>query len=276
MIDVRTMTLSDLEMVLDWAADEGWNPGREDARAFLAADPEGFFIALKGGAPVAAISVVNHCDLYAFLGLYLCRPDWRGKGIGLHLWKLALKHAEARSVGLDAVPAQTANYARSGFLAAGTNQRWTGTLEGRDNPAVRDVTPEDVPQLILRDAQAGGFARPGLMRAWLAPTDTRRSVVLGPVDKPLGFATIRLAREGAKIGPVVAPGAEPALRLIRAAAARFPGERIILDVPTSNAALSNALAGAGFEAGFETTRMFRGQPPMSTLMAQALGTLELG
>ena len=38
---VRLMTLADLAMVLDWAAAEGWNPGLDDAAAFLAADPEG-------------------------------------------------------------------------------------------------------------------------------------------------------------------------------------------------------------------------------------------
>ena len=43
-ISFKHMTLSDLNMVLDWAGEEGWNPGLEDAEAFLASDPDGFFL----------------------------------------------------------------------------------------------------------------------------------------------------------------------------------------------------------------------------------------
>jgi len=100
------MNISDVELVLDWAAEEGWNPGPEDAAAFHAADPEGLLIAEVAGEPVAAISVVNHSASFAYLGLYLCRPAWRGRGIGRALWLEGLAHAGGRTVGLDGVAAQ--------------------------------------------------------------------------------------------------------------------------------------------------------------------------
>ena len=71
---VRQMSLAELELIIGWAADEGWNPGLEDASAFYAADPDGFFLKEVDGQAVAAVSVVNHSDDFAFLGLYLCRP----------------------------------------------------------------------------------------------------------------------------------------------------------------------------------------------------------
>ncbi|MEJ1998873.1 MAG: N-acetyltransferase, partial [Maritimibacter sp.] len=74
----RVAKPDELELILSWATDEGWNPGLEDAAAFHAADPDGFFVATRDDQPVAAISVVNHSDSYAFLGLYLCHPNWRG------------------------------------------------------------------------------------------------------------------------------------------------------------------------------------------------------
>ena len=115
MIEYRTASIQDLYLILDWAAEEGWNPGWDDAAAFHAADPKGFFLALDDSEPVAAISVVNHSDTFAFLGLYIALPSHRRKGIGLGLWRHAIKHAGDRTIGLDGVPDQKANYAASDF-----------------------------------------------------------------------------------------------------------------------------------------------------------------
>lgn len=41
---VRSMTLADLKLVISWAADEGWNPGIDDANNFYVADPQGFLL----------------------------------------------------------------------------------------------------------------------------------------------------------------------------------------------------------------------------------------
>ena len=35
---IRPMRRADLDIAIDWAAAEGWNPGLDDAEAFLAAD----------------------------------------------------------------------------------------------------------------------------------------------------------------------------------------------------------------------------------------------
>jgi hypothetical protein len=40
----RTMTRDDVALAVDWAAQEGWNPGLHDAASFHAADPKGFFV----------------------------------------------------------------------------------------------------------------------------------------------------------------------------------------------------------------------------------------
>ena len=68
-------------LLLQWAEDEGWNPGLDDAVAFHAADPLGFFALEVGGEMVAAISVVKQDASHAFLGLYICKPEYRGKGL---------------------------------------------------------------------------------------------------------------------------------------------------------------------------------------------------
>lgn len=102
-LSVSPATERDWELVRSWAAEEGWNPGLADARAFFAQDPGGFFLGRVAGEPVSAISVVTYDEAYAFLGFYLVRPELRGLGHGLATWRAALTHAGDRSVGLDGV-----------------------------------------------------------------------------------------------------------------------------------------------------------------------------
>src|SRR5688572_8840030 len=41
-ISVRNMTKNDLKMVMDWAAGEGWNPGKHEIDPLYAVDPNGY------------------------------------------------------------------------------------------------------------------------------------------------------------------------------------------------------------------------------------------
>src|SRR6476469_513603 len=103
---IRTLSLGELTDLIDWAADEGWNPGLEDAAMFQAADPEGFIGAFVGNEMVAAISAVAYGSAFGFIGLYICRPDRRGKGYGKAVWNAGMKRLAGRTVGLDGVAEQ--------------------------------------------------------------------------------------------------------------------------------------------------------------------------
>lgn len=270
---MRTARADELPLILDWATAEGWNPGLDDAAAFHAADPEGFFVAERNGAPVAAISVVNHDERNAFLGLYICYPGWRGHGIGHALWTHALAHAAGRSVGLDGVAAQQANYAKSGFVRHGATQRFVGTLVPKLNTRIRPVTLTDIPALIAFDHAVGGVHRPSFLTAWLTPTATRRAFMF---DDGTGFAVIRVCREGTKIGPILALDAPAALALAQSAVAHLPAAATAIDLPEQNANLRDALIANGFTLGFETARMYRGPAPTTDTRLAAIATMELG
>lgn len=273
----RPMSAAELETVMGWAAEEGWNPGIADAAAFHAADPEGFFLTLVGGEPVAAISVVNHDEGNAFLGLYLCRPEWRGRGIGYATWMHGLNHAGAQTVGLDGVPAQEANYRVSGFVRTGASLRHEGRVEAKASDAVRAATAEDAPQLMALDAGATGHARPGFLTAWLSnEAEVRETRLLQAEGEIAGYATWRACGTGTKIGPVIAPGPAEALTLIADIAALRPDGPLIVDVPEGNTALRRELEQAGFTVPFATARMYRGQPPETGPTLQAIATMELG
>jgi GNAT superfamily N-acetyltransferase len=272
---IRTMTLSDLGSVLDWAADEGWNPGRDDATAFLAADPDGFFTDERDGRPVAAISVVNHDAQVAFLGLYLCQSAYRGQGIGFALWNHALAHAGTRTIGLDGVTAQQANYAKSGFRSAGSTLRLQGQLLA-PAPPLREAGPADFATLAALDRAANGYDRAAFLTAWITRAPSRRTVVIDTAYGISSFATVRLCRQGCKVGPVVAPDAITGMTLIRAAAGLIGQRQVTVDVPQGNTALIAALETSGFVETFRTARMYRGPAPLVGPLLQAIGTMELG
>src|SRR4051794_26606488 len=112
---IRSASRHELNLMLEWADQEGWNPGLSDAECFHAADPEGFLLAFRDKEPVASISVVRYGRPFGFLGLYIVRPDLRGRGYGYRLWQAGMARLEERTVGLDGVVAQQDNYRRSGF-----------------------------------------------------------------------------------------------------------------------------------------------------------------
>jgi hypothetical protein len=275
---IAPMTAGDLGRALDWAADEGWNPGLDDAAAFRAADPGGFLMGWIGEAPVAAISAVRHSPDYGFLGLFLCPPAWRGQGHGREIWQAGLTLLGARTVGLDGVAAQEASYARAGFVLSHRTVRYRGRLAAAPSSRALPFAPRHLPALLALDGRASGVARAAYLGAWFAGTPTRRTLVLEADGEVAGFGTIRTCREGAKVGPLHVADPADAGHLLGALAAFAPGGAdISLDVPEPNYAAGALARDLGLEAVFGTARMYRGRPPEenhATVFGEV--TLELG
>ncbi|WP_200845387.1 GNAT family N-acetyltransferase [Roseomonas sp. 18066] len=267
-LDIRPARLDEMPILLDWAATEGWNPGLADAAGFHAADPQGFFLGYLDGVPVACISGVRQGDSHGFIGFYIVRPEHRGKGFGIALWRAAMAHLAGRNVGLDGVVAQQANYARSGFAPAWRNLRHAGVP--RPVPGAKGV-----PQLAtLADAVALDVApvpREKFLRGWLAAPGHRALAIPGR-----GFGVIRPARDGHKIAPLMARDDGAARAIFNALIEGLPGP-VVLDIPEPNAAGLALARDAGLEANFEAARMYTGAAPRLDLAAcYGLVSLELG
>jgi ribosomal protein S18 acetylase RimI-like enzyme len=101
---IRRMTQKEVaEIAVEWAAREGWNPGRHDAACFYAVDPQGFLIGELDGKPVAVISAVAYDDHFGFMGFYIVKPEFRGMGYGIQIWRAALDYLGSRNIGGDGV-----------------------------------------------------------------------------------------------------------------------------------------------------------------------------
>jgi hypothetical protein len=254
---IRAMRPDDLNMAADWAAAEGWNPGLADTSCFTVIDPAGFLIGEYEGKPAAIISSVNYDDTFAFLGFYIVRPDLRGRGLGLTIWRAAIAHSAPRIIGLDGVVAQQDNYRKSGFALAYANVRYGGTLAGTHGRH-ETVPLQDVPFDIIAadDARCFPADRPAFLRAWTAaPGHVGRALLR---DGALaGWGVIRPARAGRKIGPLYARDRHSAETVFSALVGSEGGE-VFIDVPEVNPAAVDLAVGAGLEPRFETARMYTG------------------
>lgn len=278
--DMRVMARADLDRALDWAAAEGWNPGFDDARAFQAADPLGFFMGWREGEPAAAISVVSYDPGFAFLGLYLVRPEYRGRGFGITLWNEALKRRPAKLVGLDGVVAQQANYTRSGFRLAYRNIRFGGPAPSMaSNARVADLKPaRTLPfdRLAAYDRRCFPAPRTAFLSLWLSPL-AGAAVAAERDGDILGFGAVRACQKGYKIGPLFADSEAVADEIFLALASRAGGETLYLDVPEPNAEAVRLAERYGLKPVFETARMYTGgKPAIDLARVYGVTTFELG
>ncbi len=102
-VTIEPMTRSEVNVAIDWAQREGWNPGIHDAQCFFHADPNGFYAAKINGEIVGTVSVVKYSGDFAFEGLYIVRPDLRGKGIGSQMQRFVLDSCRDINLGLYGV-----------------------------------------------------------------------------------------------------------------------------------------------------------------------------
>lgn len=274
-IDVAR-TVDEVQLILDWAAEEGWNPGRHDAEAFLAADPEGFLIGRVDGEPVASISLARYGDRYAFLGCYIVRPEFRGQGHGIAIWRAAIERAGSRTIGLDGVVEQQNNYRRSGFALERRNLRFSGVAAAApaSDPHLVAAEPHAV---IAYDAAVFGTHRPAFIERWLSLPD-HASVAWRDDDGAVGgYGVVRPCRTGWKIGPLFADSDAIAGAVLGRLLHRVDGGRVSFDVPETNAAAVELAQRAGLAVDFETARMYAGAPPVED-RARVYGvtTFELG
>jgi ribosomal protein S18 acetylase RimI-like enzyme len=260
---IRPMRREEVNLAIEWAAREGWNPGLHDAEAFHAADPQGFLVGLLDGEPVATLSAVRYGADFGFMGFYIVDPSYRGRGYGLQLWNAGLAHLAGRNIGLDGVLAQQGNYQKSGFKLAYRNIRFEGRARESLSSAA-SITPASALSFDLLESYDRGFfpaARTTFLHHWLEQpgAQTRAVVIDGQVK---GYGVIRPCRSGHKIGPLAAddPGLASALfdSLVSQVETSAP---IFLDVPEVNPEAVALAQKNGMTAVFETARMYTGEAP---------------
>ncbi len=271
---LRALAPDELPLLIDWAAGEGWNPGLDDAPAFHAADPGGFLGLFLGTEMAAGISAVSYGPDFGFIGLYICRPDLRGQGLGRQVWDAGMARLGGRCIGLDGVPAQEANYRSMGFAVAYRTLRFSGQAPEAAPPAGTRIAPAN-PGVTAYDATVFPAPREAFLSAWISgPRIARMAVRDGRV---VGYGAARKCLQGWKVGPLFADTLADGTALLAALGAATGSEELHLDVPDTGHGFGRWLEQAGFTQGFATARMYRnGVPAGDASRVLATTTLELG
>jgi len=273
------MQQHELARCMDWAAQEGWNPGLHDAQTFHATDRQGFLLAEWDGEAVGMISAVRYGADFGFIGFYLVRAAYRGHGHGLSLWNAGMAHLQGRVVGLDGVVAQQDNYRKSGFALAYNNRRMQGLAcaAGPTHDALFRLRAQDLPRLARYDAAMFPVERATFLQHWIQQTG---SIAWGMEQQGelCGYGVIRPCRSGFKIGPLFADSTEVAAHIFRGLMGSVPaGEQVQFDISALHAEARALALDWPMQTVFETARMYVGTPPVMDLRRQfGITTFELG
>jgi ribosomal protein S18 acetylase RimI-like enzyme len=260
---IRTMTRKELHIAVEWAAIEGWNPCLHDADCYYCADPNGFLIGLLGDEPIATISAVKYGKSFGFIGFYIVKPEYRGKGYGIQIWNAGLKYLGDRNIGLDGVIAQQDNYKKYGFKLAYRNIRYEGVSGGMppENSAVVKLTTLPFEVVETYDRSFFPDNRTQFLKCWLNQSDSHALGIMQN-GKITGYGVIRICRSGYKIGPLFADNPELAESLFLALkACAKPSIPIYIDVPEVNQAAVTLAERYNMKVVFETARMYRDETP---------------
>jgi hypothetical protein len=261
--EITVGSADDVQRMARWAADEGWNPGNTDTHAFFAADPGAFRIGRLDGEPVVCISVVKYGQAFGFLGFYIARPQVRGKGLGIQVWRAGMARLADRNVGLDGVVAQQANYRKSGFRSAWNNIRHEGMLASTAPPAgvsLLDARSVAFDKLAAYDRRFFPEARDSFLAAWI--TLPERAAMVAVRDGELaGFAVMRACQAASRVGPLFAASPEIAASFVSGLAAKTGAAAVAIDMPDINKPAIALAERIGLKPSFETARMYTGPDP---------------
>ena len=284
---IRPLTRAELNTVVDWAAQEGWNPGLADADVFWATDAKGFYAIEQDGQLVGSASVVTYRPDYAFAGFFIVRPEWRGRRLGGDSARELLRRTSgaldaSATVGIDGVFAMQPYYATLGFVLSHRDLRMAGVGKSL-SPAEADaaaelVTLDALPfdDVVTFDAAHFGARRAEFLRRWMSPAGGL-GVGATSSDGLLGIGVVRPCRDGFKIGPLFAADADVAEAIFARLSAHAVGQPLFLDIPECNLAAVALAARHGLSESFGCARMYRGPiPELPWQQVFGVTTFELG
>src|SRR3989344_3891679 len=205
---VRNMTREEFDIAVSWAAKEGWNPGLHDAGVFWDTDPKGFIVLEEDGEMIGSGSIVSYDGNFGFMGFFIVKPEYRGKGLGTDLWfyrrdALLKRLKKDSAIGMDGVFDMQPFYTKGGFKFSHRDLRMESTaqVEQYDDSRVTKIDPKDFNLIADFDKKHFGFDRRSFLKAWVFMEDSQAFKYTEGTEIK-GYGVVRKCQKGYKIGPL--------------------------------------------------------------------------
>ncbi len=281
-LQFQKLSFKDLKTLVQWAKKEGWNPGSYDAGAYWATDPDGFYGYFYDGALIAGGSIISYNKEFGFMGFFIVKPEYRSIGIGRKLWyqrrdTLLARLNKGASIGMDGVVDMQPFYQKGGFETAFRDIRYEKIGESFDlDKNISAIEENDTPSILKYDKRCFGFPRPQFIVPWLKLPENKTFKYMKN-NQIKGFAIVRKADTGYRIGPLFADNENIAKELYMACLNSVVGEPLCLDIPLINKKASNLMKQFNAKYVFECARMYYGEAPNIEIdKVYGITTFELG
>jgi GNAT superfamily N-acetyltransferase len=262
---IRTMTKDDISAGMRLKELAGWNQTEADWKRFLEASPAGCFVSEVNGKVRGTAATISFEARFAWVGMVLVDPDFRGRGIGTDLLKTAIEYLDGRRIAtikLDATPQGKLIYEKLGFVAEYEIERWTvrrpqtalTTLTGPDR-----ATPpaQEMEEILRMDREVFGADRSSLLRS-LYDDAPDFAMATHDVRGLQGYAFGRRGSFADHLGPWMATEEKLARSVLEEFLKRSSRDRVVVDCMKSSHVAGKLLREFGFEYARPLTRMVRG------------------
>jgi ribosomal protein S18 acetylase RimI-like enzyme len=287
-IKIRRMEDRDLQDVLDLINREGWEYDMSEIDRIHRIDPISSVVACSGGLIIGGITVVaagGRC----LIGHVVVKEGWRRKGLGKVMIKSVMNDVESRGIDfieVYSVPNAVNFYEKLNFQIVEELRTYVkrGLTEDDcaplDSKRIRDLSLQDLPEIIALDSQVLGFDRGAVLETLMRDFPKQCK---GLIDgkKLSGFIMGRTNPIMDDAGPWIMadPNAEDGALLLRALfSAKRVGVRVIFGLSERNKLAQKILSNAGFKNEIDQFRLVRSSkkakefsPGMMTMSAFELG-----
>ncbi|MER0236714.1 GNAT family N-acetyltransferase [Fulvimarina sp. MAC8] len=273
---IRPFSSADITAAVALSCAEGW-PHRAEDWALIAEISQGF-VAMSDGKVVGTAFCTRYGEDAAMLNMIVVDAKMRGRGLGRRIVERIMELAGERQMRLVATEAGLPLYAKLGFVEAERILQHQGEATDVAAPeGIENAAADDWQAIAELDLSAFGGDRSTLL-------DRIHSVGEALVERGdrgdvVAYAACRPFGRGAVIGPVVAPDAATAKRLIAGHLHSRRGQFVRIDTAASMG-IAPWLIGQGLVHVGGGVAMTLGSPPPASpksgaqlfaLAAQALG-----
>ncbi len=260
------MTTADIPAGMRLKELAGWNQTSDDWKRFLEASPDGCFVAEVDGQVCGTVTTISFENRFAWIGMVLVDPEYRGRGIGTRLLERAIEHLDRLkipAIKLDATPQGKPLYEKLGFQSEYEIGRWTlqrhfSRTAKESNSSERDsLAPGLLESIIAADREVFGADRSSLLKSLHESAPQLTMGVLNS-DSLEGYALGRQGSFADHLGPWMAKDATTARSLLELFLTRSARETVVVDCLNANSFAGDLLKSFGSSYSRPLTRMYRG------------------